>query len=122
MVDNTTKIAVVILASTETHEGLGRAVNGLMTAKEALENGGEAEVVFDGAGVVAAAALADPGHKAHGVYDQVRNNFTGVCAICARSFGVEDATKELGIPFLTEYKQHPSLYGRMAAGTHVVTF
>lgn len=122
MNDNNAKIAVVILASNETHEGLGRVVNGLMLAKEARENGGDIEVIFDGAGVVAAAALADPEHKSHGVYAQVKDSITGVCTFCARSFGVEDVSKELDIPFINEYKQHPSLYGRIAAGVKIVTF
>ncbi|NNJ13639.1 hypothetical protein EKD04_025265 [Chloroflexales bacterium ZM16-3] len=33
------KLAIVILAGTESHEGLGRIVNGLEAAKEAKEHG-----------------------------------------------------------------------------------
>ncbi len=116
------KVAIVIFASTETHEGLARVVNGLMTAKEARESGGEAEIIFDGAGVVAAVELADPEHKTHRLYQQVEDSVVGVCAFCARSFGVDERARELGLPFVDEYKQHPSLYTRIAEGTPIVTF
>jgi hypothetical protein len=44
------KLAIVILAGTESHEGLGRIVNGLEAAKEAKEHGDDLRVIFDGAG------------------------------------------------------------------------
>jgi hypothetical protein len=102
--------------------GLARVVNGLMTAKEARETGGDAEIIFDGAGVTAAVELADPEHRSHRVYSQVESCVTGICAFCARSFGVEDKARELGLTFVDEYKQHPSLYARIADGAHAVTF
>ena len=122
MQNDAPNVAIVILASTETHEGLARAVNGLMLAKEARESGGSAEIIFDGAGVVAAAELANPDHKTHGLYKQVQESVTGVCAFCARSFGVEETAKELEIPFINEFKQHPSLYSRVIRGVQVITF
>ncbi len=116
------KIAIVVFAGIDTHEGLARVVNALMTAKEARERGGEAEIIFDGAGVTAAVELADPEHRSHRLYKQVEESVTGVCAFCARSFGVDERARELGLPFVSEYKQHPSLYGRIAEGIHVLTF
>jgi hypothetical protein len=60
------KVAIVILAGTETHEGLGRLVNALETAKEMKEAGDELRVVFDGAGTEGLATLSDPAHRRHG--------------------------------------------------------
>lgn len=121
-VERNQKVAVVIFAGIETHEGLARVVNGLMTAKEARESGGEAEIIFDGAGVEAAVALADPEHKTHRLYAQVEDSVIGICSFCARSFGVDERARELGMTFLDEYKQHPSLYSRVTAGVPIVTF
>ena len=121
-VEGNQKVAVVIFSTMESHEGLARVVNGLMTAKEARESGGVAEIIFDGAGVEAAVALADPEHKTHRLYKQVEDSVVGVCAFCARSFGVDERARELGLTFVDEFKQHPSLYSRVTAGIPIVTF
>ena len=42
--------AIILLADTETHEGMGRMANALTTVKEFKEAGDDAVVVFDGAG------------------------------------------------------------------------
>jgi hypothetical protein len=44
------KAAIVILADTESKEGLGRVANALTAAKEFKEEEHEVTVVFDGAG------------------------------------------------------------------------
>lgn len=44
------KVAIVVLAGTETHEGLGRVVNALEAAKELKEGNDEVRIIFDGAG------------------------------------------------------------------------
>ena len=44
------KVAIVILADTAGPGDFGRAVNGLMTAKEFKEAGDEVQIIFDGAG------------------------------------------------------------------------
>ncbi len=44
------KVAIIVLAGTETHEGWGRLVNALEVAKEFKEGGDEVTLVFDGAG------------------------------------------------------------------------
>jgi hypothetical protein len=45
-----TKAAIVILANTESNEGLTRMVNALTVTKEFKEEGHEVSVVEDGAG------------------------------------------------------------------------
>jgi len=44
------KAAIVILADTESKEGLGRVANTLTAAKEFREEDHEVTIVFDGAG------------------------------------------------------------------------
>lgn len=56
------KVAVVVLAGTESHADLGRIVNALGTAKEFKEAGDEVQVIFDGAGTEWVAELSNPEH------------------------------------------------------------
>ncbi|WP_337844005.1 hypothetical protein [Thermus sp.] len=116
------KVAVLVLAGTETHEGLGRLVNALMLAQELKGAGDEVRLVFDGAGTEGLAALADPSHKAHALFLATRDRIQGACAYCARAFGVKEKLESAGIPFLADYKDHPSLRGLLAEGYTLVTF
>lgn len=116
------KISVVVLADTETHGDLGRIANALTTVNEAREAGDEVELIFDGAGAKWARELADPDHKLHGPFEAVRDRVAGVCEFCAGAFGVKEAIKKAGIPFLSEYHGHPSLRSRVAQGYQIITF
>src|ERR671910_656115 len=62
------RVALIVLADTETHADLGRVTNAMMAAREFKEAGDEVELVFDGAGTRWLGKLADPGHKSHGLY------------------------------------------------------
>ncbi len=42
--------------------------------------------------------------------------------VCSRAFEAYDKAEKLGIPFLAEYDQHPSLRNRVAYGYGVITF
>lgn len=44
------KVAIVILADTDTHEGLGRVVNALEAVKEFKDGHDDVQLIFDGAG------------------------------------------------------------------------
>jgi hypothetical protein len=116
------KLATVILAGTETHEGLGRLVNALEAAKELKEAGDDLRVVFDGAGTEGLATLSDPGHRAHALLAAVRDQVRGACPFCARAFHVEERLLEAGAPFLSEYDDHPSIRQLLVDGYQVLTF
>lgn len=116
------KVAVIVLAGTETHEGLGRLVNALMLAQELKGAGDEVQIVFDGAGTEGLAALSDPTHKAHAVLLAVKDRILGACAYCARAFGVKETLEARGFPFLSEYRDHPSLRGFLEEGFQILTF
>ncbi len=119
---NTPPVAIVIFATSDSAEGKSRVINGLMTAKEVIESGGDVEVIFDGKGVEAGVEFADPEHEMNRLYKQVQDHVTGVCKFCARSYGVLERAEELGIPLVDEFKQHPSLYKRIQAGVYILTF
>ncbi len=115
-------IAVVVLADTETREGLGRVVNALTTAKEFRAAGDEAAVVFDGAGTRWVAELGAAEHRYHGLFEEVRDSIAGACSYCASAFGVRQAVEEAAIPLLEDFDRHPSLRTYVVDGYAVVTF
>jgi len=116
------KVAIVIFAEIETHEGLGRVVNALQAAREFKDAGDDVQIIFDGGGVTAAVALADPDNERYQLYANVADKVAGLCRFCAKAFGAFDKAEQLGLPFLSEYRQHPSLRTRVADGYQIITF
>ena len=116
------KGAIVVLAGTESRDGLGRVVNALVTAREFKEAGDEVVIVFDGAGTQWIAQLLDEEHKYHRAFEHVRDVVSGACSYCAEAYGVRDTVEEAGIPLLDEYARHPSIRRLVAEGYSVVTF
>lgn len=114
--------AIILFADTDTPEGLGRAVNALTTAKEFKEAGDEVRVVFDGAGVKWVPALADPEHKYHRAFDDVRDVVSGACDYCSRAYGVKEEVESTDVSLMSEYSGHPSVRTLMADGFQVLTF
>jgi len=116
------KVAIVVLAGTESHESLGRIVNALELAKELQEHDDEVEIIFDGAGTEWIPALEDENHDAHPLYTAVKDNIYGACRFCAKAFGVFKEIKESEVDLLDEYDQHPSLRNFIAEDYQIVTF
>lgn len=117
-----TKTAIFVLADSETYEGLGRAFNALVAAKDLRKAGGEVKVVFDGAGTKWPAALSAPEHKAHALYQEVKGSVAGACSFCAGVFGVADAAKKCGTKLLDEFEGHPSVRALIEQGYQIVNF
>ncbi len=116
------KVVIFILSTMETHQDAGRVVNALQAAAEFKEAGDDVEIIFDGGGTVSAVALANPEHRLHGLYTAVEDKVAGLCDHCARAFQVSDKAQALGLSFLAEFQQHPSLRKRVAQGYQVLTF
>lgn len=116
------RIAIVILADTETHGDLGRVVNALLTVKEAKEAQDEVRLIFDGAGAKWIGLLADPEHRSHALYAGIEDQITGVCQYCANAFGATESVLAAGVPLLDEYQQHPSLRTLVHDGFQVLIF
>jgi hypothetical protein len=115
------KLAVMLLADTDTPEDAGRMANALTTAKEAKDAGDDIRVVLDGAGTKWAAELSAEGHKYHRLFADLREH-TGACVYCARAYGVFDQLDAAGIARLDEYRDHPSVRQLVVDGYHVITF
>jgi hypothetical protein len=72
------KIAVMLLADTDTHEAMGRMANALTLAHEGKAADDDVRLVLDGAGTKWVAELANSEHKYHGLFEEVRDK-TGAC-------------------------------------------
>jgi hypothetical protein len=123
------KIAVVVLAdpNTGTEEVLGRVFNALAVVYDCKQRGTEVTLVFQGAGARYPAALANPEHPAHALFESVKDKIAGVSYGCAVAFGAEDdATrqgfnllKELSVPGAADLASLRRLIGE---GYTVITF
>lgn len=116
------KVAIVVLADTESHESLGRIVNALELAKELQDNNDEVKMIFDGGGTEWIPELEDEDHDAHPLYAAVKDNIHGACRFCAKAFGVFKEIKNTDIELLDEYDQHPSLRNFIVDGYQIITF
>ncbi len=117
------KAAFIILAAGDTHESLGRVVNAFMGAYEyGQESGGEAKIIFDGAGTQAAAEFAKADHKYHELFEKMRGQIEGACRYCAGAFDVTDKIKDAKIPLIDEFKGHPSFKKLIDDGYQVLVF
>lgn len=116
------KVAIIVLADTETHGDLGRAVNALEVAKEFQEAGDEVALVFDGAGTKWVPALDDPSHKRHALWKEVEGSVAGACSFCSTAFGAKRGVDAAGIALLDDFDEHPSVRGYVERGFTVLTF
>lgn len=116
------KVAIVVLAGTESHESLGRVVNALELAKELQEHNDEVKIVFDGAGTEWIPELEDENHDAHPLYKAVKGSIHGACRFCSKAFGVFEEVKNSDVDLLDEYDQHPSIRNFIVDGYEIVTF
>lgn len=116
------KIAIVLLADDEDHEGAGRAVNAFELVKELKDNGEEVRLIFDGGGTRWAAKLNDKDHDIYPLLKAVENKIDGACRFCSKAFGVINDVQKAGITLLNDYDEHPSLRSYLADGYQLITF
>jgi hypothetical protein len=116
------KACVVLLADTDTHEAMGRMVNALTSAKEFIDGGDGAVVIFDGAGTKWVPELESEEHRYHRIYTELADHIVGACSYCAKAFGVKDEIEASSEELLSDYKGHPSLHTFASDGYQVLTF
>ncbi|WP_055469071.1 hypothetical protein [Streptomyces ardesiacus] len=116
------KVALVVLADTESHADLGGVFNALVAAKEFKAGGDDVGLVFDGAGTQWPGVLSDPGHRAHGIYEQVSDVVTGACGYRAKAFDAEDSVRTAHVHLLDEYEGHPTFRQLVTDGYQAITF
>jgi hypothetical protein len=116
------KACVVLLADTDTHEGLGRMANALTSAKEFIDAGDQAVVIFDGAGTRWVPELELEDHHYHRVYTELQDHIAGACSYCAQAAGVKDQIDSSAVKLLSDYRGPPSLHTFVSEGYQVLTF
>jgi hypothetical protein len=116
------KIAIIVLADSNTDEGLGRIVNALAAAGEYNKAGDEVRIVFTGTGTKWPASLEKPDHPAHGLYEAAKDLVDGACGFCANAFGQTDAMKQYSIKLLADSGPFMSYRQYTEAGFQILTF
>lgn len=90
------KYAVVVLADTQSEEGVGRVYNALTAVKQLSAAGNEVGLYFDGTGTRWISTLSDPKHPIHPLYASVSDHLVAACAACADFFGVKATLQPIG--------------------------
>lgn len=116
------KIAVIVSSDTVTVEAIGKVSNALLLATEAAEQGDELKFIFEGAGTKWIGELEKPEHKMHPGYAAIKDRITGACQYCSHAFGVANQVKQANLPFIAEYKDHPSIRTLVQEGYEVITY
>lgn len=115
------KVAVIVFADSESHADMGRIANAIEIVNEFTEAGDKATLIFDGAGVTWPGKLADNNHPLHDSFKEVKPQILGACHFCSKAFKSEESVKNSGIPFLDDYKGHPSVRSLINDGYKVIT-
>lgn len=115
------KVAIVVLADTETHEDMARVHNALLAAKEFKEANDDIKLIFDGAGTKWIKELSKPDQMFHELFDSLKGKSTGACSFCAGAFGVKESVVS-SISLMEEYEGHPSFRKLMVEGYRIITF
>ena len=116
------KVAIVVLSDTDTHEDLGRVVNALEAGKEFKDAHDDVRLIFDGAGSKWIPELEKPDHKLHGLYVAVKDRISGACEFSAVAFGVKDKVVACGVKLTEECDGHSSFKKLIAHDYQVITF
>lgn len=117
-----TKIAIVVFSDTETAEALGKVSNAFMLALEAIENGDDLKIIFEGAGTKWIGQMEKEDHKLNKLYLSIKNHITGACSFCAKAFGVKNEVEKAGITMLSDFKDHPSIRSLVVEGYQIISF
>jgi len=117
------KVAILIYADCESgDESYSRVMNALEAAKEFKNAKDDIKVIFDGAGTLTAAAIANEDHSMNYLYLSVRDKIVGVCSFCAGAYEVRDPIRAVGMHLIAEYEQHPSIRTLVRDGYQIITF
>lgn len=117
-----TKVAIVLLADTESPGDMGRMANALATVQDFKDGGDEVQLIFDGAGVKWVGKLSDSNHKYHAAYQAVQDTVAGACQYCAGAFQVTEQVTSSGVPLADEHNGHPSFRRLVQDGYQIITF
>jgi len=122
------KTTIVILADPESgEEALGRAFNGLATAYDIKESGGDVSILLQGTGTRWIGYFTQKEHPLNGLYNLVKDKIEGVSSGCADFFGGGEEATTNGYNLITENlipgtSGLPSIAKRVSADATILTF
>jgi hypothetical protein len=116
------KIAIIVIADTNTDEGLGREVNALAAAGEYNKAGDQVRIVFTGTGTKWSTSLEKADHPAHGLYEAAKDLVEGACGFCANAFSQTEAMKQYTIKLLADSGPFMSYRQYTDAGFQILIF
>ncbi len=116
------KIAIIVLADTESPGDQSRLLSAMVAAREFRQAGDQVDLIFDGAASKWIGELSGTGHRHHTLYEQIKDTIVGVCASCAEEFGATEAIARAGVPLLRESDGHPSLRRLVVQGYQILPF
>ena len=96
------KTAIVILSDPKhgSEEALGRVYNGLATAYDFKQAGGEVSILFQGAGTRWIGELTQKEHPAHKLFEAVKDQVAGISCGRADVFGGAKGSGESGLDLI----------------------
>lgn len=116
------KVAILVLADSESKGDMGRMSNALEIAKEFKEHDDEVQIIFDGAGTTWVGKLADPEGKMNPLYESVKDKVLGACSFCSSAYGVKNKVEKADVKLLSDFDGHPSIRALVEEGYQVMTF
>ncbi len=120
-----TKIAVILQAGAETHEGRARALHALLYTKELVEEGITARLIFDGAGSEWAAKFIAPETPPEkglaGIFQGLKDAGVAyeICDYCSGAFHVKEKLQAADVPLSGQYMSHPSIASLVKEGYQI---
>ncbi len=98
------KTAIIVLSDPKpaSEEALGRVFNALAAAYDVKNQGGEATILFQGAGTRWIGELSREEHPAHALFEQVKDTVAGVSCGCAEVFGATEEAEQSGFDLIKD--------------------
>lgn len=96
----------------------------LLNSLDMASNGMEGKIILEGEAVQLIAAMAEPDHFLHALYDKAkkRNLFIGACRACSVKLEAADAIKKENIALIGDMAGHPSMSSYIEKGYKILTF
>lgn len=113
------KIVILLFAGTDVPCRLQHAI---LFARDAVQRGLEARIVFEGQSPQWLVPFAAGEHKLRPLFETARSEglIDGVCKACAAANGALDAAEQLALPLLANAFGHVSLAGYVVDGFETV--
>ncbi len=116
------QIAVLVFSDTS-QANLARGLHALLLTKQLYQSGIEVRLIFDGAGTGWITALADPEHRLHGLFNEVKGLglVEGVCQYCSGRYSDPALVEKEGLALLGEAEDHPDIARLIKEGYQLLT-